>query len=265
MSPPIYARAAKAILGSSLLDAPAERVVGVQRAPGVLNFILRPSLQHFFNNVRVIRAALGAGNFGGGECYFLLAGAFDHGPLRAPSIDHGHLNFLNLVARFDILDYLYHGPPFPFLGNARKEESKRVAKAQLPEEPPPRPSVGWLLCLFQLVVPKQLRLPVGEQNLKRCVVMSSVALPYRTNRPLPLRLSVIQLHLHTRADPGVLYFHLLLPLSQFGPPLPCSAFSLNTATSLQTYRGDSVPPDTMCRRSPNTTKRIKVFWTTTTR
>src|SRR5215212_4739742 len=108
MSPPIYARAAKAILGSSLLDAPAERVVGVQRAPGVLNFILRPSLQHFFNNARVIRAALGAGDVEGAEGQFLTVGAFEHSSLWAPSVDFAHLHVLNLVVGVDAFDHLRH-------------------------------------------------------------------------------------------------------------------------------------------------------------
>src|SRR5215208_4750592 len=45
----------------------------------------------------------------------LPAVAFNHDALGAPHIDRAHLHFLNLVARFDILDYLCHCPPF-FLG-----------------------------------------------------------------------------------------------------------------------------------------------------
>ena len=43
----------------------------------------------------------------------------------------------------------------------------------------------------------------------------------------------------------------------FGP------FPYNAATSLQRYREVSVLHGTMCRRSLNTTKRMKVLWTTT--
>src|SRR5215212_2953505 len=50
----------------------------------------------------------------------------------------------------------------------------------------------------------------------------------------------------------------------WGRPSHFSALSLNAATSLQTYRGDSVAHSTMCCRSLNTTKRMKVSWTTTT-
>src|SRR5215213_10555350 len=45
----------------------------------------------------------------------LPAVAFNHDALGAPPIDRAHLHFLNLVARFDILDYLCQCPPF-FLG-----------------------------------------------------------------------------------------------------------------------------------------------------
>src|SRR5215216_7786819 len=45
----------------------------------------------------------------------LPAVAFNHDPVRAPSVDRAELHFLNLVARFDLLDHLRQCPPFPFL------------------------------------------------------------------------------------------------------------------------------------------------------
>src|SRR5919112_4569363 len=45
----------------------------------------------------------------------LLAVAFNHDALGAPPVDLAELHFLNLVARFDILDYLCQYPPFPFI------------------------------------------------------------------------------------------------------------------------------------------------------
>src|SRR5215210_6318614 len=85
---------------------------------------------------------------------------------------------------------------------------------KLPENPPPLGAVGWLSCLLQLVLPEQLRPTVGEQNLKRRVLRYSVALLYRTERPLQRRLSIIQLHLHPRADPRGLPLHRLHPASK---------------------------------------------------
>src|SRR5215216_4406371 len=75
--------------------------------------------------------------------------------------------------------------------------SSLVPLAKLPEDPSPLGAVGWLSCLLQLVLPEQLRPTVGEQNLKRRVLRDSVALLYRTDRPLQRRLSIIQLHPHT--------------------------------------------------------------------
>src|SRR5215217_8707399 len=92
--------------------------------------------------------------------------------------------------------------------------SSLVPLVELPEDPPPLGAVGWLSCLLQLVLPEQLQAPVGEQNLKRRVLRDSVALLYRTDRPLPLRLSIIQLHLHPRACPRGLPLHRLHPASK---------------------------------------------------
>src|SRR5215212_667265 len=45
----------------------------------------------------------------------LPAVAFNHDPVRAPSVDRAELHFLNLIARFDLLDHLCQCPLFPFL------------------------------------------------------------------------------------------------------------------------------------------------------
>src|SRR5215216_801623 len=51
----------------------------------------------------------------------LPAVAFNHDALGAPPVDRAELHFLNLVARFDMLDHLCQCPPFPFLlGRGRK-------------------------------------------------------------------------------------------------------------------------------------------------
>src|SRR5919112_6710566 len=42
----------------------------------------------------------------------LPAVAFNHDALGAPPVERAHLHFLNLVARFDILDYLCQCTPF---------------------------------------------------------------------------------------------------------------------------------------------------------
>jgi hypothetical protein len=90
----------------------------------------------------------------------------------------------------------------------------RKPLVKLSEDPPPLGAGGWLSCLLQLVLPEQLRPSVGEQNLKRRVLRDSVALLYRTERPLQRRLSIIQLHLHRRADPRGLPLHRLHPTSK---------------------------------------------------
>ena len=41
------------------------------------------------------------------------------------------------------------------------------------------------------MIPEQLRLPISKQNLKRQVLSDAIALLYRTDRPSPLRVSVI--------------------------------------------------------------------------
>src|SRR5215207_4446356 len=89
--------------------------------------------------------------------------------------------------------------------------SSRKPLVKLPEDPPPLGAVGWLPCLLQLMLPKQLRPTIGEQNLKRRVLRDSVALLYRTERPLSRRLSIIQLHPHSRADPRGLQLPQLPP------------------------------------------------------
>src|SRR5215208_8488855 len=45
----------------------------------------------------------------------LPAVAFNHDALGAPSVDRAELHFLNLVARFDLLDHLCQCSLFPFL------------------------------------------------------------------------------------------------------------------------------------------------------
>src|SRR5215210_4731305 len=79
----------------------------------------------------------------------LPAVAFNHDALGAPPVDRAELHFLNLVARFDMLDHLCQCPPFPFLlGRGRKAAriQKGSYKVQLPEEPaPPQWSRGRLL------------------------------------------------------------------------------------------------------------------------
>src|SRR5829696_2111152 len=45
----------------------------------------------------------------------LPAVAFNHDALGAPSVERAELHFLNLVARFDLLDYLCQCPLFSFL------------------------------------------------------------------------------------------------------------------------------------------------------
>src|SRR5829696_7618248 len=79
----------------------------------------------------------------------LPAVAFNHDVLGAPPVDRAELHFLNLVARFDLLDHLCQCPPFPFLlGRGRKAAriQKGSYKVQLPEEPaPPQWSRGRLL------------------------------------------------------------------------------------------------------------------------
>src|SRR5829696_3024568 len=64
------------------------------------------------------------------------------------------------------------------------------------------------------------RLPIREQNLKRHVLSDSVALLYRTDRPSPLRVSVIHLHPHSRADLRTLHLHRhhLASKGQDAPP-----------------------------------------------
>src|SRR5215211_6362046 len=106
--------------------------------------------------------------------------------------------------------------------------SSRKPLVKLAEDPPPLGAVGWLPCLLQLVLPEQLRPSVGEQNLKRRVLRDFVALLYRTDRPLPLRLSIIQLHLHPRADPRSLPLHRLHPASK--PSFSKSLFHLPSRT-----------------------------------
>src|SRR5215212_7455155 len=85
---------------------------------------------------------------------------------------------------------------------------------KLPEDPPPLGAIGWLPCFLQLVLPEQLRPTVGEQNLKRRVLRDSVALLYRTERPVQRRLSIIELHLHPHTDPRGLQLHRLHPTSK---------------------------------------------------
>src|SRR3989337_2227681 len=78
--------------------------------------------------------------------------------------------------------------------------SSLVPLVKLPEDPPPVGVGGWLPCFLQLMLPEQFRPTVGQQNIERRVIRDSVALLYRTDRPLQMRLSVIQLHPHPRAD-----------------------------------------------------------------
>src|SRR5215203_3599606 len=98
-----------------------------------------------------------------------------------------------------------------FLGSMPKSSSSwscagRVLNADTPLFVTRRPTAAWpggsiLLRFLELVVPEQLRLAVGEQDLEHPVIRCPVALLYRTDRTLPMRLPVIQSYQHARAEP----------------------------------------------------------------
>jgi hypothetical protein len=66
--------------------------------------------------------------------------------------------------------------------------------------------------IVQISRPEQLRLLVGESNLKRHVASVPVALLYPTNLPSQVRFPVTLLHLHPHADPCLVRLHVLLLL-----------------------------------------------------
>src|SRR5215203_3417523 len=77
----------------------------------MIAFILRTGYEHFFDNGRLIRPALGAGGFKGAEGQLLTAGAFDHNALGTPPVDLAHRYVLNLVVRLDAFYKSRHGTP----------------------------------------------------------------------------------------------------------------------------------------------------------
>ena len=103
-----------------------------------------------------------------------------------------------------------------FMSSTDRPEPLYPLRQLATRKPPPLFPGGSLPCLLQLVLPEQLGVPVGEQNLKRRVIRVTVALLYRTNRSSQWRLSVIHSHSYRCASLCVLQPHYLSPYLEYG-------------------------------------------------